>query len=299
MRIDEITTPGIVRLYRGDSTEIKRFTTEKGDPMALFGQGIYLTDSKRVANDYMAKGSTGGDIIYRFGGGTKQDAIQRWIEGKAKWLHLDGTEETGIHTWSGGGLPFSNGTKWGNLSNEIAHQEYKQRIELATELWKKLEPTVEVRKQLDGDIIIRKKQHKGSIAIFEIPADFVSKCLDAEEEIPTEVVDLLNDLLHKTGDMSTARDMNQFIKQHEYEGIQTDDDEILGGDGYRPTFRQVWTAITADSSIHDDPVGIRRGLKDLGYTGIRYLGGISMGGGYKHNAYVFWDEKFINRYRVV
>jgi len=302
MRIVEITTkakPGFVTLFRGDSQGIKTFSLSKADPMALFGQGIYLTDNKRVANDYMAKGAqTGGDIIYKFAGGsktTKQEAIDHWIYEKAKWMNLDGTLETGIHTWGRNGLEFSNGTKWGNLTNNVAQEEYAKRIELATELWKKLAPTVEVRKQLDGDIVIRKKKHSGQVAVFELPEAIVNNCLNADEEIPEKVVDLLNDILVRVGDRGTARAMMDFIKQYERQGIEDDPDS---GSGFLPSFRRVWTSITADSPLHDNQTGIRRGLKDLGYTGIKYLGGISMGGGYKHSAYVFWDENQINKFRV-
>jgi hypothetical protein len=39
-------------------------------------------------------------------------------------------------------------------------------------------------------------------------------------------------------------------------------------------------------------------MKRLGYTGIEYAGGITMRGGIRHRAFVFWDEQGLQKYRI-
>jgi hypothetical protein len=45
-----------VKLYRGDSTKISRFSMDHADKLSLYGPGIYLTTNKKVAEEYTRKG---------------------------------------------------------------------------------------------------------------------------------------------------------------------------------------------------------------------------------------------------
>lgn len=287
-----------VILYRGDSTQIDAFDLNKTDMFALFGQGIYLTDNNRIAKDYTAKASTNGDIIFRVTSAkSKQDVIDRWIRNKSKWIDLNGKLVTGFETWGKNALPYSNGMDWSARTEETI-PEYNKRIQYATAMWNELEPSVEVRKQVTGEYIIRKKSNNSQITKFKIPVSYINRCLVADDEISDDVLNVIVVLLKQYGDKSTATDLIQYVNKYKNYGVLDYQNNELGGDGYSPTFREVWVNISADSPLINNSkaqADLRQHLRDLNFTGIHYVGGITMGGGTKHNAYVLWDDVFVNK----
>lgn len=288
MRLRDFTRPifeqgATKRLYRGDAQYIKFFSIAMTDPRALFTDGIYLTDSKRIARDYESKGAGGDEgVIFRFGGGTKttkQDAVEYFIRQTARYM-----DDAGNPSW----------TTYRNSGVE-SDPEWKKRLRMAQAKWEQMAKQVEVRKLVDGDIVIRKKSQKGNLSEFEVPIDWINACLDAERTIPDGVASVLYDALREMDDQATANDLYDYATNE-----QPYDPEDPYGGGEIPTFRTVYSSITGDSPLisKEGQVLVRRGLKELGYQGIRYLGGLSMGGGLKHNAYVFWNEQAINKMRV-
>lgn len=283
---------GYYRLFRGDSSKIDQFNVGETSLYSLFGHGIYLTDNKRVAGDYTTKGSTGGDVIYTLQGAkTKNDVLNSWLWKQAAKIDIDGKDHSGEIAYWSNNVPYSDGGDWSVVTNDLRKKEREQRFEYARQKWAQMSKDYEIRVKLDGSGSIQKKLKKsnGQIAVFDVPADYVAKVLHADAEISVKVLDELCYVLDRHNDKDTARDIRQFVKQQEWE------------DGERPTFRQVYTGITADSPfIHDEQAHteFRDALKSLGYVGIEYVGGITMGGGYKHRAFVFWDEAVVNKYRV-
>lgn len=260
----------MVTLYRGDAGPIKSFSLGKADPKALFGLGIYFTDSPRLGGDYTAKGQ---DVIFRYGGNwgkkraTKQQAIEAYV-----WRLAQYVDENG------------NKLQWGASLPAFSDDPIRiKRMKQAEKQWNQMKNDVEIRSQTDGSIVIRKKSHPGTRTAIQIPKRALQQTLDAEQEISKEAATALADVLRRLGDEGTARDTWNYA---------TTADE----DGFLPTWRQIYTSITADSPIvsPEGQLMLRRKLKELGYTGIRYAGGVTMGGR-KHNAYVFWDEQGINK----
>jgi len=257
-------------LYRGDASQIKSFSLDKADPRALFGSGIYFTDSPRLGGDYTVKGQ---DVIFKYGGNwgkkkaTKDAAIEAYLWRKAQYIDEDGKD-----LFYAKSLP------------AFADDPIRiKRMKFAQQEWEKMKKDVEVRSQTDGTIVIRKKTHPGIRTSIQIPKRVLDSTLNAEEEAPKEVIEVLYRALRNMDDAATANDMWDFaMRQNE--------------DGYRPTWREIYTSIVANSPLitPEGQVLLRRGLKSLGYTGIRYAGGVSMGG-IKHNAYLFWDEAGINK----
>jgi hypothetical protein len=276
-----------VRLYRGDSTKIDNFDAKQTSLYGLFGHGIYLTDNKRVANDYKSKGSD-GEVLFRMEGAkNKQEIVRRWVERRAAKIDENGIDHSSeIAFWSSN-VPYSDGGDWSVVTNDLRRTEREKRVAYAQALWVKMSRKYEVRKKLDGTFVIQKKTI-GALAEFDVPQEVVRHCLDAEAEINHHVMDSIEHALSKHGDMQTARDIKSFIRQQEREGEQV-------------SFREVFTNIGVDSPLRGDRAVLDYFISELqeqGYTGISYLGGITMGGGYKHRAYVFWDSDEINRYRV-
>jgi hypothetical protein len=284
---DPDATPGTIRLFRGDSTEIKSFETGQTNLYSLFGHGIYLTDNKRVANDYRSKGDA-GQVLFRMAGvKSKKDLLARWCERTAAKMDLDGVDHSGEIAYWQSNVRYSDGGDWSVVTNDLRKLERQQRINLAAEKWKKLSRTYEVRMKLDDTGVIQKKQI-GALAAFDVPEAMVARVIDAEAKIDDRVLDDLLWVLKRHKDDETARDIARYIESQSWESEDV-------------SFREVFTSIGVDSPLRGDREVLDEyieSLQDMGYTGISYLGGISMGGGFKHRAYVFWDSAKINACRV-
>lgn len=286
--VEASATPGTVRLYRGDSSQIDRFDTSKTSLFSLFGHGIYLTDNKRVANDYRTKGSDGG-VLMRFSGmKTKKQVIDRYIEILAKHIDETGADRSGDIRYWGSAVPFSDGGDWQVVLNDLRKREREMRMEFARQKWAEMSKTYEVRMKLDNTAVIQKKQ-TGALAEFDVPEEMIRGCLDCEAPITDEVLGLLEYYLKRNGDHATARDMINYVNHQR----KWEDEEV--------SFRLVYTSLTIDAPIRGDwevQQEFCDELQERGYTGLVYAGGLSMGGGYSHRAYVFWDAEAINACRV-
>ncbi len=280
--------PGCIRLYRGDSAKIETFDTGMTNLLSLFGHGIYLTDNKRVAGDYVSKGGNAETIFTLSHARTKQDVLDYWLRREAAKFDADGVDHSNEIAYWTHDVPFSNGHDW-CLNTPATREEREKRYGYAREKWKRLSKDYEIRIKLDGTGVIQKKLPKsnGAIAVFDVPDAYVRDTLKADDECPEDVVDLLSHVLRKHGDEGTARDMRAFVRQQEW-------------DGETVSFRQLYTSITADSPLTDREVQteFREELQAMGYVGIEYVGGISMGGGYRHRAFVLWDDDKINSFRI-
>jgi hypothetical protein len=281
---------GYMRLYRGDSTQINRFDSEKTSLFSLFGAGIYLTDNRRVAGDYTTKGGD-ADVLFRFSSRklTKQGVLDYWLNKQAAKFDANGVDHSNEMQYWNSNVPFANGGDWSIKTPQTRDEEAK-RLGYAQAKWAKLAKTYEIRVKLDGTGVIQKKQQKAAplISMFDVPIAYCDQCLHADGEVSEDVIDELTWVLQRHQDRGTANDMRAFIKQKE-------------SDGEEVTFRDLFTSVTSDSPIRDDAHAqgeLREALHGLGYVGIEYSGGLSMGGGYRHRAFVFWDSETVNGYRL-
>lgn len=281
---------GMITLYRGDASEIEKFETAKGDLFALFGRGIYLTNSKRVAGDYKTKGpAEQGDVIFRTSGKTRQDVIDRYVRQRARYIDADGHDHYG--SFMASEVPFSDGGGFGVVTNDLRKAELEKRMAFAREVVAKLLQTYEVRIKLDGTAVIQKKAAVAGakLSVFHVPLAYANKTLHADHEVTSDVLSTLNARLQRAGDHETASDMIAFCRSYQRE------------EGGLPTFRQIFTSITADSPLlHNEAeqAALQNDLMASGFHGIEYSGGVSMGGGHSHRAFVFWDADAISGFRV-
>lgn len=259
-----------VTLYRGDSADVNP-SLDKADPRALFGPGIYLTNNKRIAGDYTTKGA-GEEVVFRYGGKAGKVSKQDVIDAYKRVVLARYYDDEGKKSF----FP---------LRDEEGDRS--KRLQNAEKLWQEMARTHEVRVQVDGNAVIRKKGAAARVAQYHVPKAWLAKTIDAEDEISTDLLAAIHDSLRAHGDHGTARDAWDF-------GSQANED------GYKPTFREVYTSIVGGPLREDDDaiVDLRRRFKALGYKGIRYAGGVTMGGGVKHDAYVFWDEQGLKKRRA-
>lgn len=284
-----IAPKGHVLLYRGDSTKIDKFDVGKTSLFGLFGHGIYLTDNKRVAGDYVSKADK-GDVIFTLSGArTKKDVLDYWLRRQAAKFDADGNDRSKEVAYWTKDVPYSDGTDWAMVLPRL-EGERQARFNAAKAKWLRMSKEYEVRIKLDGTGVIQRKPGKGQgvITAFFIPESYLRSTLVADEPIDSRVLQTITWALQKHGDGATARDIQNHIRMREREGEDT-------------SFRDVFTGITADSPLKHDmaaQVEFRDALESQGYVGINYLGGVSMGGGYKHRAYVLWDDRKVNKWRA-
>jgi len=279
-------------LYRGDGQNVGTHALAKSDVSALFGAGIYLTNNRRVAGDYTVKGAT---TLFRYDAGkrgTKQDAINAYIRSLATTLDANGNDlpfgGTRLHgfTYTGDSAP--------SAAFKAKADEDAARIKHATARWEAMKNTVEVRKSIDGLIVIRDKAARGAVSTYQIPKAWLKQTLDAEAEITEPVAAVVYD---------TIKAVNEGYRTQQADDVYrfaTTKNE----DGYYPSFRAVYRRASAMIGVmgyqfneEAGQLALRKGLKALGYKGIRYAGGVTLGGGTKHEAYVFWDEQGLKKRR--
>ena len=255
-------------LYRGDPADYGTHSLDKASTESLFGQGIYLTNNKRIAGDYTTKGSS-DDIVFRFSGTnpSKSKVIDYYIYRLAQYI-----DENGKDLFFAEALP-------GFTDNPIRIK----RLEFAKQKWEEMSKTHEVRINIDGTAVIRKKQGKQTITTYEVPLSIINKMLNAEKEIDDDIIYALCAAMRAAADYN-CRELEQMAKENE--------------DGFKPTFREIYRQLPAPYVINSKfQKTMRKYLKIQGYTGIEYAGGVTLGGGVKHRAFVIWDEQGLKKMR--
>jgi hypothetical protein len=243
------TPLGHKRLYHGGQN-VDTLSLDKASVMSLFTKGIYLTDSPRVAGDYAENANTGKFSFGKFK--TRAEVIERHIRTLARLTSDEGKV----------------GDSFGYNNNDAT---FPARLKQAAAWWKEHSKEFSVRQATDKTWTIQRKEKKTSAKhIYDVPEDVLARTLDAESEVPSKVLSELTYTLRSLGDGATARDIDTFVDQY-----------VRGPEasGYRPSFREIYTGITADSPLisEDGQKAFRQALKKLGYTGIQYSGGITLG----------------------
>jgi hypothetical protein len=278
-----------VTLYRGDAQPTGPLSLPKGQPNALFGQGIYFTDSPEIARSYQVKGAERAPLFepnvvthfYRNGRlepgqfSPADEAIEQfWKSRIGQLASLARREQKGQPLPYGmAGMPDPAEVQdaigiveraGGNAATEA--RELRRYVTgrytpdtLDVVDLGRTSPTT----QQFG--IYPKGQFSGQQTELNVPRAVLNGALDADAPLPDDARDAIRRVIAET--------MNR-------------------GDGSQRTLRDLWRNI---GPTEEAQVAIRRALSDLGYTGIRYDGGVTMGGGIRHNAYVFWDEQAIQR----
>jgi hypothetical protein len=344
-----------VTLYRGDNSSIDAFDISKTDQEALLGVGIYLTDSLEVAKDYTIKERGDESVVYRSKAEVRPDTPQKL------------TAEF-IQTLANPGVDFRRNTP-GELDNKIQdikrywQSEYHKRthglsyddreakeaiqaeiqdgfqkeksavirkaVEQAKAEFKKMRPELRIVRLTTGEYVFTKKERAGKVSVFEVPKDYVARCLDVERPLPDDLLPIVKAAFaraHHANDPEGQWDLrfwnpddpnyekmgNSFdafidgFKKHGSRYAWTD--VQAGGDGKNPSLDFIWNGTHSGYHVfqndREKQMALAKALQAKGYVGYFYDGGIRMagtqargGGGIRHNAYVFWDDKKINSFR--
>lgn len=320
-----------VTLYRGDATNIQKFSYDATDANALFGPGLYLTNNPRVAKDYTIKGET---IV--FNGehtnwpGDRKKVIQAWLmkrvgtdvieDIKTKYANLVGNT---LHDWveSKGGydaVSFDEQRAYREKLTSQYQDQYTNEINyvLKTELEKaKKEHDYRVILDTHGHYSIVKNSNERTITTFTVPKGLIDNTLNAEAPLPDNILNVVVGLFEKEygptrkldfrfddSDMQlhTIRDwVSEFPKRKTRYAWK---DQTIGGNGENPSLDIIINGTHAGLTyIHSNHKEFWEGmitfLRNEGYTGFNYQGGARTSG-IPHRAFVFWDVDEINKYRT-
>lgn len=312
-------------LYRGDSSDVERFDIERTDQYALFGRGIYLTDSLEVARDYTVKGDDRPGVSFE--GNTEKEAILELLRYFMKEAGYDEQISATKDTYQRQFYALDNQSREDHdaimakfeaavsVIKQKYFQEAKKRLQREKDKWEIINLTTGMF------TAIRKNTTRG-ISSFKVPLGYLKRVYPVEAPMNKKVLGLVRNEFDKHGLIGRTIDMRD---RENTQRFPFDDwmqwfpkngsryawtDNSIGGEGVLPSVDEVINGThvggnlvhgTGDNNFWDS---FRIEMQKLGYVGLVYQGGIRVagsgnrgGGGLKHNAYVFWNVKDLEKFR--
>lgn len=277
-------------LYRGDSTVIDEFKFKKTKSTCLVGQGIYLTNSEKIADTYRKKGNWSRkshrvEVLFNESAFNRLDAYERAF---MSFINVDGLpkfEDVNVYVLK---VKIDNPKRHGELSKkeQKALQQYRALYDQLKDDEKITAEYTSTLKDSHGRRPIKVEYHHGE------PTGYLSRFVFDEKEFNQSVFkidqvydpafwELIWDNQIQFGRYRTVwpdspiKDKDLFIKFN----IEQAD---------RNPLNKYFTTIYRE---------IRHVLEPYGYNGFEYSGGIMMGGN-RHRAFCIWDEQWVNKHLV-
>lgn len=269
---------GVLRLFRGDSSVIDEFNVKKTSKYGLLGQGIYLTNSLKIAKTYKSKGLSSGMNGELFAGHAK-DRADAYSKAKPLFFKV-----------------------YCRLNQLDSYDELKNKkvIDAANRVFETLiADKVITSKYINctGNVpylIVTLDQayiDAGDISTFDFDQDeFESKIIKVDGCVN-------NEQFWKTmwkhqipmGVQGCASE-DQFVQMSSRLNIN------LMNIKCKPILQLKGKTKVKTADILFD--SIRKAMMPQGFLGMEYEGGRYMGGGGHHRAFCLWDHHFVNRHRL-
>lgn len=282
----------MLTLYRGDFEQIDEFKTNKSYKHCLLGQGIYLTDKKRVADSYRKKGSMVNinARIHRVNEAkNRTDALEKALP----FFILDKANDS--LTWRNKYKNISSVPKklieqyaalfWSMVEDkEIVANYIHRNIKLVTN-GKTAGITASAihlsQKYVDADtsvidVVYAKVPKVGYVTVFEFEADYFNNNLfNVDRELDQDVLGYLYDfgVFNGLPDIS-SRDVFLIGKQ-----------------------RHSFMNLTDTLGRHAVVSKLKNALRPFGVHGLEYNGGLRLGGCGHHRAFCMWDDDYVNHHK--
>ncbi len=317
--IDLITeSAATLTLYRGDSQHIEQFDVTKTDRDALFGSGIYLTDSPAVARDYSFArtyhhNSHPSPEAYDSQQELVADYLQHIIRVELEWANTRHNMINGFRerAWAiSDDKPAIEALKI-EMQKAIL-DSYKEALKRAKAIYnQRVTDMVFVQNTL-GQWKLLKRDWKGFVSHFEVPVDYANKCLHGDQPLTDAALKVIRDTIYEQwpDGMVDFRDseglgtpFDNWLHLFLTEGVRYSfgGGRVAGGTGENPCLDEIMNGTLAGMHIrkHTEEKLLAR-MVGLGYVGIEYHGGMRVGGhnrgggGHAHRAFVFWDDHYIN-----
>jgi hypothetical protein len=284
-------------LYRGDSSVIEDFRRSKTKKYSLLGQGIYLTDSEKIAKTYREKGAVrnkhqvGKIYLYQ---GLAQNRLRAFELAFLNFVNRQ-IEFSGISCYSKEGLRLKDDKKF--LAKTKA--EYMRLIEEGTISadYAYKNTTTDARIDViydDGSIF-------GEISKFVFDEnEFNSSVLKIDTTITDSFFwELMWD--HKVGFGVPKETKEEFIyfNSTTHFNIDTISKGAICSTGLRlPKGDEKPQTKIYDTSRDKVFNRMRVVLTPYGYKGLEYSGGYLIGGFGRHRAFCIWDDFWVNYHRI-
>lgn len=287
----------ILTLYRGDADKIKEFEFKKTNKWCLLGQGIYLTDSLRVAHSYRTKGGS-KTAVHQLFYGAADNRNEALALAFPKFCEVLWVNEHGYRPW------YSRVSDKDRKKHEDKCRPIFQKLiedkEIVAEYttapvvtairgkYTKPSATIAWQKELE-------KKHKRYLKVEweEIPnAGYVTRFEFKEHEFNPQVFNVdkaCNDDFFWTLMHDSKVPIGKL-------GVTLDDYVRLNKGRY--VFDAVQEAADRGERKTDLWRKISNIIKPYGFVGYEYNGGVRLGGGYRHRAFCIWDEDFVNEHKV-
>lgn len=296
----QLMEPDIVPLYRGDKSRVSRFQMNKTDPMALYGQGIYLTTSEKVGESYILKGA---DDLW-----SMSDEEVEWGATRLDDKRHPVTKEEAIRNLErdmGRADEFDPDTLVGQLIRGRGDQQfmgaktYADLEQMGYELW---------HNEAGGEWVLRAK-NKGKLTEMRVPRAMLDNIIDVSAPLADEVKESV-----AKGLRSFQKKLNKPLtvtipgltdqRMLDPEELKSLIDEFLSTDfNQGSSWNDIWRSLRrrdlgVGMSLSDIPElqkSLRDTLKrDHGIIGLKYAGGGLMGN-IAHDAYSIWDVSAVNQ----
>lgn len=280
-------------LYRGDAEKIKEFNFNKTYKECLVGQGIYLTDSLRVANSYRTKGSGQVGFFYIFRGYAynRNDAYQKAFKVFCNEIWNEN------HDWRD---RYPTDSKIAKKFEESLKGKYQSLIEDRSIVAEYTQPPyfdlncTQQKAQLPGTRYMKVSWNKNLDVGYVTRFDFDQKYFDAnvfhvdQNSYDESFWSLMYENKVLIGEQADT--IEEYISKNRGKNIihtvSCYRDFNKGKNSYRRSHESLlWK-------------NIRSVLEPYGIIGFEYNGGRRLGGRYSHRAFCIWDEDFVNRHKV-
>jgi len=287
---------GIV-LYRGDSTKIKNFEYSKTNKRCLLGQGVYLTDSLKIAASYRKKGvrslyTKDPSILFDGEAKDRTEAFELAFPGFGKLMW---EKEKDISDW------------WTRLNEKDKAKYLESKRELYNILIESKQIVAKYSTRSPAEEVIKigksassvksrikslKETHKNVIKVKlmeDIDIGFLTSFEFDEKDFNSSVfnVDIpCNDvwfweLMYSSKIMigKKANNIDKYVSENigssVYKAVRTETKDV----------KEPWNKI-------------KKVLQPKGYIGYEYKGGVRIGFNVKHRAFCIWNDEYVNAHKV-
>lgn len=263
-----------IRLYRGDFDKIREFQFSKTKKGCLFGQGVYLTNNRTVADTYRTKGANGQakatptTVLFDSFAKNRPEALN-----KAFGVYLDEYYYARYGRFAYDAKRKAEREKLADLAREEFDRKVAEGL-IVAEYFAASDPkTGNRRLRVTQEV----RYEVGFISVFDFPRKaFESNVLKVDSVIRDRAFwELMWE--NKTGFGTPYATKEDFVNYNA-----------------SPWYGKQRT-ISVSSSTYNS---IRRVIEPYGYIGFEYNGGGYVGGCGRHRAFVIWDDEFVNAHKV-
>lgn len=258
-------------LYRGDYDKIKEFNCRKTRTYSYLGQGIYLTDERRVAESYRDKGGFDSRIQTLYTGAidNRNLALEKGLDAYAFGCYYDANAKR--PNWV-------DGSKEKEKIINKYRPEYTRLVESGA-IVANYVPVINrgEKRRIEVTYI---KNNIGYLTVFEFPRNIIlANTIHVNNGCRDESLwGMIYDNNIQLGTVYGTRD--NFIKNNK-------------GHALVPMYGSSRNGISNDTASK-----LKKLLTPYGIIGLAYNGGIIVGGLGRHQAYCLWDEDFVNEHKV-